>query len=790
MSYNFPMVDSNSQFKDILFSQQNPQAPSKGNATGARTAGPAAFSPATQTNAESPRTGVEQSPHSGPTDPSYLGTPPPSGMQSLSRFQHPFGQENSFTLPSELQGGIGTISSRRPSYAAESFTRAIEDPSELPANLSIKQNTNVSGNNNVHLSKPKNLAAFAAMNSYNNFNLDSLNDSFGNFNLNANFNDFQARRPSQLADFQSNQFLPSYMYQPHPHQAGQAQPGVQSSTLQQHQQQQQQQQQNQQHQQQHQQQPQQQQSRQGQQPTASQQSQQQGPPLSQQPQIQSGNHIPSATNSGAYINPSIPVNLENGLILQDQYIIASPELKSLFMKAIKYFQSPAQTNQILKDLYMLLQQPTIIKLITFIKNLNNLTFNHKTLCLVINKNGKFDLLSYPNNSNIFLQTSDLVIVDGDRGKDLVMILEPLIDLNTAILFNFLKKLEHLKSLTVMDGPANGNTNNSGGNKGKKISGGTHSTMLNASQIINTNSNEDNEFIITLPTKQVLRFATPKEVHKLSGKFLEEKKAFVTCLNKIKELNLQRDLELINVEYQSDFKKLIFYYFAGFKRIDFRGLIKELFKIYKTRIWLCAVLPFDKPELYITQESPPASNDNKVIITERTPSEYELSNDQILKFSINEIQNLSTPNYFHSSNLQNLIVHLQNEIKGKFYGFNNSNPVPSSPSTVLTFVPKQNQNQSQNQNQNPNASPNASAIPKQNPNQNQKQNQNPNMQPEPSQQQNQHSQQNQKLSPFPLAQGTGELGKDAPKNNSGRSGSISYPQSSKILPNFNPFGDNV
>ena len=768
------MVDSNSQFKDILFSQQNPQAAPKGNATGAPTAGQAAFSPATHTNAESSRTGVEQSPHSGPTDASYLGSPPPGGMQSHSRFQHPFGQENLFTLPSELQGGIGTISSRRPSYAAESFTRAIEDPSELPANFSIKQNTNVSGNNNVHISKPKNLAAFAAMNSYNNFNLDSLNDSFGNFNLNANFNDFQARRPSQLADFQSNQFLPLYMYQPHPHQAGQSQAGAQSLTLQQQQQQ-----------------PQKQQSRQSQQPAAPQQSQQQGPPLSQQLQIQSGSHLPGASTSGAYINPSIPVNLENGLILQDQYIIASPELKSLFMKAIKYFQNPAQTNQILKELYMLLQQPTIIKLITFIKNLNNLTFNHKTLCLVINKNGKFDLLSYPNNSNIFLQTSDLVIVDGDRGKDLVMILEPLIDLNTAILFNFLKKLEHLKSLTVMDGPANGNSNNSGGNKGKKISGGTHSTMLNASQIINTNSNEDNEFIITLPTKQVLRFATPKEVHKLSGKFLEEKKAFVTCLNKIKELNLQRDLELINVEYQSDFKKLIFYYFAGFKRIDFRGLIKELFKIYKTRIWLCAVLPFDKPELYITQENAPASNDNKVIITERTPSEYELSNDQILKFSINEIQNLSTPNYFHSSNLQNLIVHLQNEIKGKFYGFNNSNPVPSSPLTVLTFVPKQNQNQNQNQTQNlnaiPNANPNTSANSKQNPNPNQKQNQQPSMQPE---QQPQQNQQNQKLPSFSLAQGTGELGKDTPKTNSGRLGLISYQQSSKILPNFNPFGDNV
>ena len=68
--------------------------------------------------------------------------------------------------------------------------------------------------------------------------------------------------------------------------------------------------------------------------------------------------------------------------------------------------------------------------------------------------------------------------------------------------------------------------------------------MDASTIINSHLNEDNEFIITLPTKQVLRFATPKEVHKISGKFLEEKKAFITCYNKIKELNLDSDLSLI------------------------------------------------------------------------------------------------------------------------------------------------------------------------------------------------------------------------------------------------------
>ena len=106
-----------------------------------------------------------------------------------------------------------------------------------------------------------------------------------------------------------------------------------------------------------------------------------------------------------------------------------------------------------------------------------------------------------------------------------MIVEPLVNLNFAILFNFLKKLEHLKSLTIIEGHVT------------KTNGGTHPTTMDASTIINSHLNEDNEFIITLPTKQVLRFATPKEVHKISGKFLEERRHLSPATTKSKSLIL-------------------------------------------------------------------------------------------------------------------------------------------------------------------------------------------------------------------------------------------------------------
>lgn len=520
----------------------------------------------------------------------YLNTHPPFPNFSQNYQLLP----ESFNLPLELQGGIGTISSRRPSYAAESFTRSDATVPNLNLNGFDLNQSSAFKSDNKH-----SLATLAAVNNFNNqqtLPVDQFNDSFLNFNLNANLTDFQQRRPSQLATY-----LPP---------TSEKSPVVTTSA----------------------------------------------PATGNQ--LFNPSYLSQPTNG--------EIKLENGLILRDQYIVASPDLKCLYMKTIKYFQDVELCEVIILNLKNLLNNEVIIKLITFIKNLNNLNFNHKMLCLVVNKNGKFDLLSYPNNSNIFLQKNDLVIVDGDRGKDMVMILEPLLNLNFAILFNFLKKFEHLKSLTIFDNNQQQQQQQQHAPTLKKShSGGTHSTSVNASYIINSHSNEDNEFIITLPTKQVLKFATPKEVHKISGKFLEEKKAFTTCYNKVKELNLNNDLELINVEYQSDFKKLIFYYYANFKRIDFRGLIKELFKIYKTRIWLCAVLPCDKPELYTIIPSKESSGPDVV----RVPREYELSNEQILNFSINEFDNLAKPNYFHLKNLLNLVEHLKLEIKGNFYGFN-------------------------------------------------------------------------------------------------------------------------
>ncbi|KAI8064434.1 PSP1 C-terminal conserved region-domain-containing protein [Gongronella butleri] len=86
-------------------------------------------------------------------------------------------------------------------------------------------------------------------------------------------------------------------------------------------------------------------------------------------------------------------------------------------------------------------------------------------------------------------------------------------------------------------------------------------------------------------KRIFRLAAPDEINLLLVKGQDEQRALVICQQKIKQRKLQ--MEVVDAEYQWDRRKLTFYFNAE-KRIDFRDLVREMFKIYKTRIWMCAV----------------------------------------------------------------------------------------------------------------------------------------------------------------------------------------------------------
>src|SRR6056297_60308 len=88
--------------------------------------------------------------------------------------------------------------------------------------------------------------------------------------------------------------------------------------------------------------------------------------------------------------------------------------------------------------------------------------------------------------------------------------------------------------------------------------------------------------IVAPLKDVMRKATLKDKEKHEENQRLEEEAYDICLKKIDKHGLP--MKLIDVEYTFDHNKIIFYFTAD-GRVDFRELVKDLARIFKTRIEL-------------------------------------------------------------------------------------------------------------------------------------------------------------------------------------------------------------
>ncbi|MBS3811687.1 MAG: stage 0 sporulation family protein [Halanaerobiales bacterium] len=88
--------------------------------------------------------------------------------------------------------------------------------------------------------------------------------------------------------------------------------------------------------------------------------------------------------------------------------------------------------------------------------------------------------------------------------------------------------------------------------------------------------------IVAPLKSVIRKANLKDKARNEKNKKLEEEAFDIALDKIEEHGLP--MKLIDVEYTFDHNKVIFYFTAD-GRVDFRELVKDLARIFKTRIEL-------------------------------------------------------------------------------------------------------------------------------------------------------------------------------------------------------------
>jgi len=83
-------------------------------------------------------------------------------------------------------------------------------------------------------------------------------------------------------------------------------------------------------------------------------------------------------------------------------------------------------------------------------------------------------------------------------------------------------------------------------------------------------------------KRIIRLATHDEVSLLSMKRDEEEELLQICRAKVRQRGLP--MHVVDAEYQFDRHKLTFFFEAE-GRVDFRELVRDLFSMYKTRIWM-------------------------------------------------------------------------------------------------------------------------------------------------------------------------------------------------------------
>lgn len=183
-----------------------------------------------------------------------------------------------------------------------------------------------------------------------------------------------------------------------------------------------------------------------------------------------------------------------------------------------------------------------------------------------------------------IRVGDLVIVEADRGKDLGKVV------NDTITIEDIEAYQRQVAARFSNDAHNNNAPLSPGANGPPSAGGAGG----------------GKSLKEINPKQIYGKATLQDTQGLEQKIQDEMKALQLCQQKVRMKKLP--MEVVDAEYQwcvspflppffrvltlrewwcRDRRKLTFYFVAE-KRIDFRELVRELFRLYKTRIWMASL----------------------------------------------------------------------------------------------------------------------------------------------------------------------------------------------------------
>ncbi|KAJ5206823.1 hypothetical protein N7491_002544 [Penicillium cf. griseofulvum] len=206
---------------------------------------------------------------------------------------------------------------------------------------------------------------------------------------------------------------------------------------------------------------------------------------------------------------------------------------------------------------------------------------NQLLYIVAFKCSRADVFYIQEDTGLQVKNGDLVIVEADRGTDLGTVIHANISLQQARELKQHYAEEHYKTLMIFSRhgqpEASNLTNPNTGLNTRSATGGMGPHGPHSVQEPTTD----------LKPKLIKRLAQQHEVLTLHDKEGNEAKAKRVCQQKVVEHRL--NMEILDAEFQMDWKKLTFYYFAD-SYINFNSLVTDLFKIYKTRIWMSAINP--------------------------------------------------------------------------------------------------------------------------------------------------------------------------------------------------------
>ncbi|GLB36776.1 putative PSP1-domain-containing protein [Lyophyllum shimeji] len=165
-----------------------------------------------------------------------------------------------------------------------------------------------------------------------------------------------------------------------------------------------------------------------------------------------------------------------------------------------------------------------------------------------------------------IRVGDLVIVEADRGRDLGKVVNDRITVGEVEAF---QRGEGERSGVGLGYGGEGPTSPGGAGGGAQGAGGAQG------------GGQKKE----INPKMIYGKAQAQDAQLLVAKMQDELKALQLCQSKVRAKKLP--MEVVDAEYQWDRRKLTFYFIAE-KRIDFRELVRELFRLYKTRIWMASL----------------------------------------------------------------------------------------------------------------------------------------------------------------------------------------------------------